>query len=62
MAQEYLAEIGYNPAFGARPLKRAIQQFLENPLAENILSGKFKPHDTIIVDREIEGLIFKIKN
>jgi len=59
MAKEYLAEIGYNPAFGARPLKRAIQQYLENPLAENLLQGKYQPHDKIIVDRSIDGLLFK---
>ena len=59
MALEYFAEIGYDPAFGARPLKRAIQQYLENPLAQDILSGKYKPHDKIIVDRDLQGLVFK---
>jgi ATP-dependent Clp protease ATP-binding subunit ClpB len=42
-----LSEAGYDPVYGARPLKRAIQTYLENPLAENILSGKFGPKDVI---------------
>jgi ATP-dependent Clp protease ATP-binding subunit ClpB len=42
-----LAEIGFDPVYGARPLKRAIQQYLENPLAQEILQGKFMPGDTI---------------
>lgn len=46
---EFLAEAGYDPVYGARPLKRAVQQYLENPLAQDILSGKFLPGDTIYV-------------
>lgn len=42
-----LADIGFDPVYGARPLKRAIQQYLENPLAQDILRGKFGPGDTI---------------
>ncbi len=42
-----LASIGFDPVYGARPLKRAIQQYLENPLAEEILQGKFAPGDVI---------------
>lgn len=48
-ALNYLAEIGYDPVYGARPLRRAIQQHLENPLAQDILSGKFLPGETIEV-------------
>ncbi len=55
----FLAEAGYDPVYGARPLKRAIQQFLENPLAQDILAGKFKPGDEIKVINEKKGLIFK---
>jgi hypothetical protein len=44
-----LAQAGFDPVFGARPLKRAIQQQLENPLAKSILEGKFGPKDTIRV-------------
>ncbi len=46
-ALDYLASAGYDPVYGARPLKRAIQQYVENPLAEAILSGKFIPGDVI---------------
>jgi ATP-dependent Clp protease ATP-binding subunit ClpB len=44
-----LAEVGFDPVYGARPLKRAIQQEIENPLAQEILGGKFLPGDTIFV-------------
>jgi ATP-dependent Clp protease ATP-binding subunit ClpB len=42
-----LAKVGFDPVYGARPLKRAIQQYLENPLAQDILQGKFMPGETI---------------
>ena len=45
-----LAEAGFDPVYGARPLKRAIQQELENPLSKAILKGSFGPKDTIEVD------------
>jgi ATP-dependent Clp protease ATP-binding subunit ClpB len=45
-----LAKVGFDPVFGARPLKRAIQSWLENPLAKEILEGRFGPKDTIAVD------------
>ncbi|MDO6682792.1 MULTISPECIES: ATP-dependent chaperone ClpB [unclassified Oceanobacter] len=45
-----LVDVGYDPVFGARPLKRAIQRWVENPLAQDILSGKFMPGDTIMAD------------
>ncbi|MBP6103481.1 MAG: ATP-dependent chaperone ClpB [Gammaproteobacteria bacterium] len=48
-ALEHLAEIGYDPVYGARPLKRAIRQFLENPLAEALLSAQWLPGDTLRV-------------
>jgi ATP-dependent Clp protease ATP-binding subunit ClpB len=44
---DHLAEAGFDPIFGARPLKRAIQQLLENPLAQQILQGDYAPGDTI---------------
>jgi ATP-dependent Clp protease ATP-binding subunit ClpB len=47
LALENLGEAGFDPVYGARPLKRAIQQVLENPLAQDILAGKFIPGDTI---------------
>ncbi|MBU2005056.1 MAG: ATP-dependent chaperone ClpB [Gammaproteobacteria bacterium] len=49
-ALDLLADAGFDPVYGARPLKRAIQQQVENPLAQQILSGKFMPGDTITVD------------
>ncbi len=57
-AREYLAEVGYDPQFGARPLKRAIQRELQDPLAIKILAGEFKEGDVIRVDRGLEGLSF----
>ncbi|NOZ00157.1 MAG: ATP-dependent chaperone ClpB [Chloroflexi bacterium] len=57
-AREYLADVGYDPDFGARPLKRTIQRELQNPLALKILSGEFVEGDTIRVDRGPDGLTF----
>ncbi|WP_058534928.1 ATP-dependent chaperone ClpB [Legionella saoudiensis] len=55
-ALAHLAEAGFDPVYGARPLKRTIQQQLENPLAQSILSGKFKSGDTIRVSYQ-DGLM-----
>jgi len=49
-AKNYLVEVGYNPVFGARPLKRAIQRELQDPLAMRLLSGDFRPGETIYID------------
>jgi ATP-dependent Clp protease ATP-binding subunit ClpB len=49
-AKELLAEKGYDPVYGARPLKRTIQRLIENPLATKILQGEFKEGDTVVVD------------
>jgi ATP-dependent Clp protease ATP-binding subunit ClpB len=57
-ARDYLAETGYDPDFGARPLKRAIQRELQDPLALHLLSGDFHPGETIRVDLGSEGLVF----
>jgi len=63
-ALEHVAQAGFDPVYGARPLKRAIQQEIENPLAKEILSGAFAPGDTvhvrvkgghIVFDRSIEA-------
>lgn len=48
-AKEFLAEKGYDPAFGARPLKRAVQKYLEEPLSEEILKGRFTSGSVIKV-------------
>ncbi|MEQ8756814.1 MAG: ATP-dependent chaperone ClpB [Coleofasciculus sp. G1-WW12-02] len=58
-AIDYLAEVGYDPVYGARPLKRAIQRELETQLAKAILRGQFSDGDTIFVDVENERLTFK---
>ncbi len=57
-ARDRLAQAGFDPVYGARPLKRAIQQQLENPLAQRILRGDFGPGDTIRVAAEGDGLGF----
>jgi ATP-dependent Clp protease ATP-binding subunit ClpB len=57
-AKEFLAEEGYDPAFGARPLKRAIQRELQDPLALKILAGEFREGDVIEVDRGKDRLVF----
>ncbi len=57
-ALDYLASTGYDPVYGARPLKRAIQYHIENPLAQEILSGKFTAGDVISVDMDKERLVF----
>ncbi len=54
-----LAKVGFDPVFGARPLKRAIQQRIENPVARLILQGRFGPKDVIPVDLSDEGFVFE---
>ena len=58
-ALDRLGEAGFDPVYGARPLKRAIQQQLENPLAQEILAGRFGPDDVVQVDVEGGELVFK---
>jgi ATP-dependent Clp protease ATP-binding subunit ClpB len=58
-ALAHLAEAGFDPVYGARPLKRTIQQQLENPLAQALLLGQFKPGESIAVSLEKERLLFK---
>jgi len=58
-ALDRLGEAGFDPVYGARPLKRAIQRQLENPLANEILSGHFLPGDVITVDAATDGLTFR---
>lgn len=60
-ALSYLAEAGFDPVYGARPLKRVIQTKVENPLAQSILKGEFKPGDTIMVSYKDDQLAFKVK-
>lgn len=57
-ALDLLAEQGYDPAYGARPLKRAIQHLVQDPLAQALLQGKYKPGDTIYGERDGDRLTF----
>jgi ATP-dependent Clp protease ATP-binding subunit ClpB len=57
-AKAYLAEIGYDPDYGARPLKRAIQREMQDPLAMRLLAGDFRPGETIGVEKGGQGLEF----
>ena len=58
-ALDWLGEVGYDPVYGARPLKRAIQQYMENALARDLLQGRFLPGQTIVVDRAGDQLAFQ---
>ena len=55
-ATEWLAEKGYDPIFGARPLRRTIQRFVESPLSQKLLEGAFDPGDTVLVDLDPESV------
>ena len=54
-----LAEAGWDPAYGARPLKRAVQRLIENPLAKQLLAGEFQDGETIRVDARNGELRFE---
>jgi len=56
-----LASLGFDPVYGARPLKRAIQQWLENPLANQVLSGNYPPGSTILVQMAGDQITFARK-
>ncbi|MCX9156684.1 ATP-dependent chaperone ClpB [Niveibacterium sp. 24ML] len=58
-ALDDVAKAGFDPVFGARPLKRAIQEHIENPLAKLILEGRFGPKDTVVVDAEAGKITFR---
>ena len=58
-ARQLLARQGYDPQFGARPLKRTIQELLLDPLAQRILSGAYKPGDNIRVTAQADEIIFE---
>ncbi len=53
-----LAVVGFDPVYGARPLKRAIQSRIENPLSQDLLAGKFAPGDTIHISAQDGKLVF----
>ena len=58
-AKEFIASKGFNPVYGARPLKRAIRQFVENPLSKLILTGEVKEHSHLLIDVQDDELTFK---
>ena len=60
-AMQLLAEVGYDPVYGARPLKRAIQRLIENPLAQKLLKGEFMPGDTIVATVQDNAVVFARK-
>jgi len=60
-ARSWLAKEGYDPVYGARPLRRALEKHVENPLAIKVLSGEFKEGATVVVDVGEEGLTFTAK-
>ncbi|MGH7940765.1 MAG: ATP-dependent Clp protease ATP-binding subunit, partial [Limisphaerales bacterium] len=60
-AKEFLVEKGYNPDFGARPMRRAVERYLEDPLAEEILKGGLHGNEPILATREGEKLVFHQK-
>jgi ATP-dependent Clp protease ATP-binding subunit ClpC len=57
-AKDWLAKEGFDPLYGARPLRRAVQRYVENPLSNRILSGEFKEGDTVRVEATPEGLTY----
>ncbi|MFS2316016.1 AAA family ATPase [Dehalococcoides mccartyi] len=60
-AKGWLAKVGYDPAFGARPLRRAIERYIESPLAGKLLRNEFSENATILVDKADEALSFSQK-
>ena len=61
-ARNWLGRVGYDPVYGARPLKRAVQRYLQDPLAEKLLAGEIPDGSTVNVDEGEEGLVFVIRS
>ena len=59
-AKDFLIEKGFDPVYGARPLKRTIARFLEDSLAQEIIAGHFKEGSSITVDAEKDRLVFRL--
>ena len=57
-AKKWLAKEGYDPVYGARPIRRAVQRHIENPLSRRILAGEFATGDHVVVDADESGLTF----
>ena len=60
-AKSWLAKAGFDPVYGARPLRRAIERYVENPLSAKILAGEFKEGDIVVVDLKEDDLTFTTK-
>jgi ATP-dependent Clp protease ATP-binding subunit ClpC len=60
-AKDYLVEVGFDQVYGARPMRRAIQNHIEDPLSEGLLHGQYKPGQTIVVEKGEDGLIMEAK-
>ena len=60
-AMEFLVEKGYDPTYGARPMRRAVERYLEDPLAEEILKGSLLPNEPVTATLEEDKLVFKQK-
>ena len=60
-AKSWLSKAGYDPIYGARPLRRAIERYVENPLSTRVLGGEFKEGDTILIDEKDDALTFTTK-
>ena len=58
-ARDYLVEEGYDPAYGARPLKRTIQRRVLDPLALRVLEGEFREGRSVVVDADGDGIVFR---
>jgi ATP-dependent Clp protease ATP-binding subunit ClpC len=59
-AKEFIVKHGYDPANGARPLRRALQKYIEDPLSEELLRGRFKAGDHILADQENDTVVFRL--
>jgi ATP-dependent Clp protease ATP-binding subunit ClpB len=57
----HLAEAGFDPQYGARPLKRTIQSLVQNPLAKQVLAGEIAEGDTVVADAGKDGIVFRKK-
>jgi ATP-dependent Clp protease ATP-binding subunit ClpC len=60
-AKTWVADAGFDPVFGARPLRRAIERYIENPLSSRLLSGEYKEGDTVTINLEEDELVFRKK-
>ncbi|MCA1956685.1 MAG: ATP-dependent chaperone ClpB, partial [Zymomonas sp.] len=61
-ARTWLGRVGYDPVYGARPLRRAVQKYLQDPLAEDLLKGTIRDGQTVNVDEGDSHLIFKTED